>query len=209
MATYADDFNRADAGSLGTASGSWPWTEWSSNFTIVSNKARQESEFTCGAFTPELDSSDQYVEVTVTSVTTGQSSFVGPIVRAPATIGTGPTDTGAYYGLIVSAVAMNTFAIREKVVNSTTHNTLASVTQAITSGDVLRLEAQGSSLRGYLNGNLMVSYDSAILSDQKRAGLYNDAATGMTFDWDNFSAGDLSAPPQDGLKVPVRPIQVP
>jgi hypothetical protein len=186
---FSDTFNRADAGSLGTSSGGGTWTEWANGFTIVSNQAVQENESTCGAFTPELASSDQYAEATVANFTTGISSFIGPVVRAPATLGTSPSTTGQFYLITVSATGMNTFNIRVKNDLAGTTTTLVSTTQAISPGDVLRLEAQGNVLRAYRNGALVTSYTGATLTDQKRTGIYSDAGVGAVITWDNFSAG--------------------
>jgi hypothetical protein len=198
---FSDTFNRAD-GAIGTSSSGGIWSEWNNALTVVSNRAQQENANACGIFTPELSSSDQFAEATVVSFTAGISSFAGPVVRAPATIGTTSANTEALYLITVSNTTMDFFTIRRKESLSATVTVLASATQAIAPGDVLRLEAQGDALRAYRNGALVVSASGAVLTAQRRAGIFNDAGAGATLVWDDFSAGALSTP---SLLIPRRP----
>jgi hypothetical protein len=184
-----DTFNRTNAATLGTSSSGDAWTEWTSGYQIVSNRARPDAETAAAAFTPELTSSDQYAEATVGSFTAGISSFIGPIVRAPATIAAVNSSTGAFYFLTVSGTGMESWTLRRKDALVSSSTPLAVATRPIAAGDVLRVEAQGDVLRGYHNGTLVLSYTGAVLTDQKRTGLYIDEGTGAIVEWESFAAG--------------------
>lgn len=188
MATFTDDFDRADAGSLGAS-----WVEWTAGHIISGNKALPESNSACASFSAtDLDSDDHYAEYTLTG-NPPASPFFGPIVRA-ANIGTSATNTGAYYVLMVSGASANAVSIRRKAASSGTVTLIASGTQAVVAGDVLRLEAEGSTIRAKVNGVVICSVtDTVVPAGQRRVGLYSDMPNSGpgTLGYDNFSAADL------------------
>lgn len=188
MSTFTDDFNRADAGSLGAN-----WVEWTSGHIISGNKALPESNAACASFSAtDLDSDDHYAEYTLTG-NPPASPFFGPIVRA-ANIGTSATNTGAYYVLMVSGASANAVSIRRKAASSSTVTLIASGTQAVVGGDVLRLEAEGSTIRAKVNGVVVCSVtDTVVPAGQRRVGIYSDMPNSGpgTLGYDNFSAADL------------------
>jgi hypothetical protein len=194
VATYTDTFNRTDAGTLGTASGGWSWTEWNNNHTIVSNTAVPENDSACGSFTPEHDSGDHSATVTVTTLPQA-SSFIGPVVRAPATIGTNNANTGELIVGMVSGASIDTWTIRTKGNNSSTLTTQATggATSALAPGDVILVEASGTTVTVYQNGVQRVQWTSATLTTQKRAGIFCDMPGGASTypAWDSFTAQDL------------------
>lgn len=190
---FADDFNRPDSAALGTSSSGIAWgAEYSNTFVITSNAAVPENDSACAVFTPELSSGDQWAQATVSSVPQ-VSSFVGPIVRGPQTIGTNGTGTGAFLVATVSGASLSTYAIRAKAESSTTLTLGASAAgPTIAAGDVIRIEVIGTTCTLVHNGTTRVQWTAVtVAATQRRAGFYSDLApSAVTFGaYDNFSAG--------------------
>ena len=133
-ATPADNFNRTDTISLGGN-----WTNFEQTWNIVSNEA---TPMTVGQWhsvywTGTVLGNDHYSEVTVGFL--GASSGVGPMVRMK-------TDF-SYYWLYCDG----SFIYLQKAVAGGSATTLTTITQAVTGGDVIRLEVEGTTLRSYYN----------------------------------------------------------
>src|SRR4051794_11529083 len=74
MATYSDDFNRADSTSIGN------WTENGGDWSIVSNQLKPDSSVTSYVvYASPLDTADHYAEIVISVVTT---TSMGVFARA-------------------------------------------------------------------------------------------------------------------------------
>jgi concanavalin A-like lectin/glucanase superfamily protein len=140
-----DLFDRTDAISFG---GNWVALDRTMN--IVSNAASPLQLNWCSAYwTGTVLTDNQYSEVTVGSLSGG--SGVGPMVRMQANF--------TYYYLY----ADGSFIYLQKIVAGSASVTIATITQTVVAGDVIRLEVEGSSLRSYHNTVLKdTSIDTAI-----------------------------------------------
>lgn len=206
MTAVTDDFNRADAGTLGTSSSGHTWAEWNNSHVITSNGAAPENDGTCGSFTPELSTGDHFVEFTVATLPQA-NSFVGLVVRGPTTVGTSAATSGDLILCGVTGAGNNSWVIRTKANLSTTLTTQATggVTSALVAGDVIRVEASGATVTMYQNGVQRVQWTSATLTTQKRVGIYTDLPTNaVTYPrYDSFSATDLLVTGQLSGALPV------
>ena len=177
--TITDNFNRANAATLGTSSEGWSWADVVGTRGIVSNRcsgtvaglARAESD---------LSSGDQYGQITASSWIAGRG--VGPAARFSA------STTTAYFYLVQNQ-ATDTGRLF-KVVNGT--YSVLSARNATAPGLplVVRCEINGSTLTGYEAGIVTRGpiTDTAITGNV-RAGLYIDV--GVTAD--DWSAADVAA----------------
>jgi hypothetical protein len=154
MATRTDSFDRSDSTSLGG-----DWAEDSGDWAIVSNNVRNG---TTGSSYRKLrwvgaamDSSDYAVEAPCRSGS--DSHAVGPAARMAA------SSTVTYYGLVIFAgygaylVYINNGA--ETVLASSSGLTISSGTTY-----TLRLEVEGTAIRGYVDGTLRVSATHSALT---------------------------------------------
>lgn len=193
MQLVADDFTRANAGTLGAN-----WTKISTDVdpSIVSNTA---SSNTAGSNHSALyngwtGGNDQYAQATV--VTNGSSNDGGPICRAV-------TSAKTFYLAEINAtdlVALGssmTFTIYE--VSAGSFISISSTTLVISANDVIRCEAQGSTIRGFVNGVQKVTGTNSVITSGK-PGLDVWQGAAPTSTWDNWSAGDFSS----GGTAPVR-----
>jgi hypothetical protein len=194
VTTVTDDFNRSDAGTLGTSSSGHLWVDWNNSHTIVSNAAVPENDSTCGSLTPELDSGDHFAQVTVATLPQA-NSFVGLVVRGPATVGTSASTAGELVLCGVTGAGNNSWVIRTKANLSATLTTQATgANSTLNAGDVIRVEAAGTTVTVFQNGVQRVQWTSATLTTQKRVGIYTDLPTSaVTYPiYDTFSAADIT-----------------
>lgn len=150
MATRTDTFDRANSTSLGS-----DWAEDSGNWEIVSNNLVQGTTGNSyrklrwvGA---AMDSADYSVEVVARSASLG----IGPCARCAASTAV------TYYGYVIfggdAAYLVEITAGGEAILDTGS---------AITANTnyTLRLEVEGTAIRGYLNGVLDVSATDASLA---------------------------------------------
>lgn len=164
----ADDFNRANGG-LGSN-----WTALHAGLAIVSNacvatSASANNSSYYNAFTP---ANDHYVELAITVDGNG-----GPIARASS----GPN----FY---LWNVRSSGCSLQKCVSGSFT--TLGGVS-GVTIGSVARLEVEGTTLRGYYNGSLLMTVTDADLTSGF-GGVYNFDNVGA---FDDFVVNDLGGAP--------------
>jgi len=180
MATRTDSFDRANSTSLGS-----DWTEDYGDWAIVSNNVRCNT--TAGAYRKlrwvgtALDSANYSVEVIARSG--GSAVGVGPAVRLAA------SSTVTYYAYMV--FGGDTTWLVEITAGGENVLDLGSAVSANTNY-TLRLEVDGSTLRGYLNGVLDVeATDASLAAGGPGIAAYggNDANTYVT----TWTASDLSA----------------
>lgn len=186
MATIvSDDFNRADNASLGA---NWTTISGTVALRILTNQCSsvltggvQTGVFTGAGWT---GGQDHWAECKV--ITKAASSDGGPACRMSTTAQTfflcdiNTADTVA----LGSSMTIDVFRVLAGVFTS-----IAQATLVISSGDVLRCEAQGTTIRGLVNGV------------QKVSGTNADAMTGKPgLEWwdqvaicDDFAAGDFAS----------------
>lgn len=178
-----DSFDRAD-GALGAnwlAPGSWAAPTIASN-QVTSTAAEQAAVFTGAGWT---GGADHYVEVTMKA--SGGGSDCGPCARC-ATV----TFNTFYYFAIPSLGSSDTHQLHQVVSQSFTPiGTPFSGT--INVGDVVRIEAEGTTIRGKVNGVTVTSAtDSGIASGNPGIFMF-DGGTNPAMD--DFAAGDFTAAP--------------
>ena len=180
MATRTDTFDRANSSNLGA-----DWAEDSGDWSITSNNVANGTSGNTyrklrwvGA---AMDSANYSVEVVARSG--GSSNGIGPAVRLAA------SSAVTYYGYVIfggdAAYLVETTAGGETILDTGS---------AITASTdyTLRLEVDGSTIRGYLNGVLDVSAtDTSLASGPPGIMAYggNNANTYVT----TWTASDLAA----------------
>lgn len=181
MSTLAsDDFNRANTATLGAnwtpQNASNRFWQVSSNTAIPNSYANDTGEWYSGITWPN----DQWSQCTC-NVGSTASAGVGPAVRHNAAT--------TRYRLVASTAGSNNFELGKEVSGSFT--LIWDRTSAFTSGNTVRLEAQGTTLRAFNNGVQIGanSTDSSIASGP--AGIiYSSTDSGSSVD--NWSGGDFS-----------------
>jgi hypothetical protein len=180
MAVLAtDNFNRADSTDLGTT---WDVVPGTSNCQIVSNAVRASAtnvdcdESYNGVTWPD----DQYSQVTLAAVNSGGSA--GPGVRASTTAST-------FYTVEATT---NSIALWKAVNGSWTQ--IGSFSGTVSAGDIIRLEAQGTTLRVRQNGTQRISVtDSSISSGRAEIHIFLSSGTPLNaVILDDWEGGDFS-----------------
>ena len=148
MTSFSDDFNRADSTDLGAN-----WVEVSTtDWAIVSNRLSPGAAggtIVVRAATA-MASSDHYAQVTIAATT---SASQGVWYRVDSTLNSG-------YLWRNNGSSWNLF----KVVSGT-FTSIGSFAAAAVSGDVAKVQAVGSTIKGYVNGVERVSVtDTAVAS---------------------------------------------
>jgi hypothetical protein len=174
-----DDFNRANASGAGALGANW--TDVTDGFNIASNQAasRTAGNDNNDAYTGAgwTGGNDQYAEVTVIAA----SGQVGPTTR-------NDTVNENFYlasceGSLGSSITHNLISS-----NNGTFSTIASFTGTINANDVVRCEAQGTTIRFLVNGVQKASTTNSAWTTNK-PGIFA-FGTGSTVD--NFAAGDFA-----------------
>ncbi|MFI6639935.1 hypothetical protein [Streptomyces sp. NPDC050504] len=177
MTSFSDDFNRADSTALGAG-----WVEVSGNWSIVSDQLSPgtDSGTVILRASGAMDSSDHYAEIVIA---TPRVASMGVCCRGNAGFTTAYLlrhDGGTNLSLF--SVVDNTFDVRG-----------AHVT-AIAPGDVLRIQAVGSTIKGFLNGSEVISVVNSSVPSGTGVGLRSGTpSTGGEIRYDSFSAADVAA----------------
>jgi hypothetical protein len=181
-----DNFNRASLGS------NWQGLyTWDGNLTIQSstlvrgsgtaNPARWNGS---GTF-----SDNQYSSATIVTFGGVDTSnyYLGCICRASGDVDSSATNTRDFYEFIVQDVSARRIELA-KTVNGTRTILAFSATSSFANGDIISMEVEGTTLRGYRNGVLILSATDSDLTTGK-PGLIGSDGTTMD-DWDG---GDVTA----------------
>lgn len=185
--SYSDDFNRADED---LNAGTWRYNTATSDYEVSSNAVRRVtgSGFYQSEYDADLSSDDHWAEVEWVR----SPSNYGPCCRSQD-----PMNTGRDY---YHTQRFGTIYI-SKVIGGAQTN-LANDTAGSTSiGDVDRIQADGSTISGWINGTEDVSATDTTLSGQLRGG-FAIHVTGATLIFDNFEESDIAAG-GGGLSIPV------
>lgn len=188
MASATDDFNRADdATGLGA---NWTLMGAPAVFNVVDLQARVPINGDPGSayWNGFVPTDDQYAEVTIGQELDTLAGFgTGPMVR----MSTG-ADTG-YWACcnVAAAEEIGLYEVTAGVIGTplATYNAGA----APTAGDVIRIEAQGTTIRVLVNTVERISVTDATLTSG-RVGVRGEADVAYSFinDW---GGGDLAAGP--------------
>ena len=180
MATRTDTFDRANSSNLGA-----DWAEDSGDWTITSNNVLNGTTGNTyrklrwvGA---AMDSANYYVEVVARSGSSGTG--IGPAVRLAA------SSTVTYYGYVIFG-GDAAYLVEITAGGETILDTGSAITAS--TNYTLRLEVDGSTIRGYLNGVLDVeATDTSLASGGPGIMAYggNNANTYVT----TWTASDLAA----------------
>lgn len=179
--TLSDTFNRADAGTLGTASGGFSWTTVAATYGIASNHARATDFEGAARAESDLSSVDHYVEMTMGS--TPSLNYMGPAARFSNAAQTFYTGFGQFEAadLRISKVVAGA---------RTDLATSGGYTNAV--GDVMRITPNGSSLDLSINGVSQLSTTDTAITTGTRGGMWSYANGNC--DADAWNASDLSVP---------------
>lgn len=183
MATANDDFNRADAGTLGSN-----WTTQTNEVTcgVTSNKVARTNIFNFNGnwYNAVSFTGDHYSQ----AVCQVNNADAGIAVRCRC-----QPSAQSYYAGGADANQFGTFKYRIwKNVAGTLTSLAAHGSQETAAGDVVRLEVQGTSLKLFVNSvELLSTTDSALSGGAP--GLNADINPTGTAVWDDWVGSDLDA----------------
>lgn len=172
MATFADDFNRADSTNLGAG-----WVEVSGDWSIVSN---QLSPGAAGGTivlraAGAMASNDNSAQFTIAATT---SASQGVWCRGNTNITSGYLwrNNGTSWDLF--SVIGGSFVV------------LGTYTAAAAPGDLAKVQAVGSTINGYVNGVQRVSVTNTGVTTGTSVGIRADSAAPLRFD--DFTGADVA-----------------
>ena len=173
MASFTDDFNRADSTDLGAG-----WVQVSGFWAIASNQLSPGSDggtIILRAAGP-MDSSDHSAQVTIAATTAASH---GVWCRGNSGISNGYLwrNDGSSWDLF--SVVSGTF------------NVIGSYAAAAAPGDVAKLQVVGSTIKGFVNGVQRVSVTDTSVAAGTSVGLRSTSSAAIRFD--DFSAADVTA----------------
>lgn len=173
MASFSDDFSRADSSDLGTG-----WVEVTGDWSIISG---QLSPGAAGGTiilraTAEMASSDHYAQATI-AATTSVSQGVWCRGNSNITQGYLWRNNGTSWDLF-------------QVVGGS-FNVIGTYTAAAAPGDVAKVQAVGTTIQGFVNGVVRVSVTDTAVPTGTNVGIRSDSAGAMRFD--DFTAADVTA----------------
>lgn len=173
MATFSDTFNRANTSDLGAG-----WVEVSGDWSIVSN---QLSPGAAGGTiilraAGAMDSSDNYAQATIAATTAASH---GVWCRGNSNISSGYLwrNDGTSWDLF-SVIGGSFTAI-------------GSYTAAAAPGDVAKVQAVGSTIKGFVNGVERVSVTDTGVTTGTSVGIRSESSGAIRFD--DFAAADVTA----------------
>lgn len=173
MASFSDDFNRANSTDLGSS-----WVEVSGDWSIVSN---QLSPGAAGGTiilraATAMDSNDHYAQATIAATTAASQ---GVWCRGNSNISQGYLlrNNGSSWDLF--SVVGGSFTV------------IGTYTAAAAPGDVMKVQAVGTAIKGIINGVERISVTNSAVTTGTSVGIRSDSAGAIRYD--DFSAADVSA----------------
>lgn len=178
--TITESFNKADSDTLGP---DLTWTEVSGDWDVVSNAAElitTGSEKTARAES-DLSSDDHYGQVVYLNEASSNEATGGACARFAS---------AAETCYLHRAYRDNVFL--QKIVGGT-YTTLANAVETQAANDVLKVECDGSAIKGYLNAVEKLSVTDSSITGNTRCGIvgYSDGVAEPRLD--SFEAADLAA----------------
>ncbi|MFE7510181.1 hypothetical protein ACFU8I_02970 [Streptomyces sp. NPDC057540] len=173
MATFADDFNRPDSSSLGAG-----WVEVSGDWAIVSGQLSPGNDGGTIILRAAIamDSNDHSVQAAI-AATTAASHGVWCRGNSGFSSGYLWRNDGSEWTLFS--------------VVSSTFTAIGSYTAAAAPGDVVKLQAVGATIKGYVNGVERVSVTDTAVASGTSVGFRSTASGAIRFD--DFAAADVTA----------------
>jgi hypothetical protein len=185
--TIQDDFERGDDYSgLGIAAEGWSWSE-QTGFGVFGLTATYITGAAMGRAEIDLSSDDHFSQVDIVTMPS-----IGVIVRA--TTENVFSGTNSYYSYVAGTSPTNPTRLY-KTVNDSTVAIDGGATQGgspIDAGGILRLQCDGSTLTGYVNGQQSLQVTDTAISGNLRLGLRGIVSGSQV---DNFQAADLVPAP--------------
>jgi hypothetical protein len=170
VTSFSDDFNRPD-GSVGAN-----WVQVSGAWVIVSNRL---SPGTTGSTVvlraaTAMATSDNYSQVTIAATT---SASQGVWCRGDSTLTSGYAvrNNGTNWALF--SVVGGTFT------------SIGTYAAAAVAGDVVKIQAVGSTITAYINGVSRISVTNTAVTTGTNVGIRSDVNSGLSYD--NYAAGDV------------------
>lgn len=178
-----DDFERGDDFSwLGISAEGWAWSE-QTGFGVFGRTATFITGAAMGRAEIDLSSDDHFSQVDIVTMPS-----IGVIVRA--TTENVFSGTNSYYSYIAGTSPTNPTRLY-KTVNDSAVAIDGGATQGgspIDAGGILRLQCDGSTLTGYVNGQQSLQVTDTAISGNLRLGLWGIVSGSQV---DNFLAADL------------------
>jgi hypothetical protein len=173
VTSFADDFNRANSTDLGAG-----WVEVSGDWSIVSN---QLSPGAAGGTiilraAGAMAGNDNFAQVTIAATTAASQ---GVWCRGNSNISQG-------YLLRNNGTSWDLFSV---VGGSFT--VIGTYTAAAAPGDVAKVQAVGTTIKGIVNGVERISVTNSAVTTGTSVGIRSDSAGALKYD--DFSAGDVTA----------------
>jgi hypothetical protein len=173
MATFTDDFNRSDSSNLGAN-----WVEVSGDWSIISN---QLSSGNAGGTiilraAGAMATNDNFAQVTI-AATAAVSHGVWCRGNSNITQGYLWRNDGTSWDLF--SVVGGSFTV------------IGTYAAAAVAGDVAKIQAVGSTIKGYVNGIQRVSVTNTAVTTGTSVGIRAESTSSIRFD--DFSAGDVTA----------------
>ncbi|MEV6105717.1 hypothetical protein AB0M28_13515 [Streptomyces sp. NPDC051940] len=170
MATFSDDFNRADSSNLGAG-----WVEVSGDWSIASNRLHPGTATgtVIARAATAMDTSDHSAQATIAVAAVASQ---GVWCRGDASLTTG-------YLWRNDGSTWNLFAV------SGGFTSIGSFAGGAVSGDVMKVQAVGSTIKGFVNGVERVSVTNTTVTSGTSCGLRSD--TPGTLRYDDFTAADF------------------
>lgn len=198
MALITDNFTRADsATSLGSSSEGWSWAVNSGTGGIKINLgSNKSSTATLLRARAEIDlgSSDNWAQAVYAHGAANAANQFGVCVRFDSA-----SDTCYQFSMREDGLNTRIF----KVVAGTQTALTTATTTALAVGDVIRLEAIGTTINAYRNGTLIATVTDSTITTGKRAGVYAVQSSGLVdnVQFDNFQANDFLGQADTGAGV--------
>lgn len=173
MTALSDDFNRANSTDLGSG-----WVEVSGDWSITSNQLSPGAAggtIILRAATP-MASNDHYAQVTIAATTAASQ---GVWCRGNTNISNGYLwrNDGTSWNLF--AVVGGGFTI------------IGTYTAPAAPGDIAKVQAVGTTIKGYVNGIERVSVTDTSVATGTNVGIRSESASALRYD--NFAAADITS----------------
>ncbi len=188
MTAISDNFNAADA-NLNVAGTQLTWSMLSSTWTVATNgvgKTAAVDTFNFARAEHDLASSNTYAQVV--ALTNNATAAFGPACRMNS------SNDDCYFFYHYSGAIF----VYKRV--SSVDTQIATVANTLATNDVLKIEANGSTIKTYVNGVEKTSTTDTSISAGVRVGLFQYASLAPTMD--DFAASDLVA--AVGSRAPAR-----
>lgn len=200
MATFSDDFNRANSTDLGT-----DWVEWGEGAAIYGSGIAIATDFG-GAACNKVTTADHYAEITIRDVAGG--GYFTLFVRGNQA--TAPNGTGGSCYKVFGNYNGGEMYISKRVSGTRTQLS-TTYTTTPNSGDVWRLSVVGSTITWTINGTTVREVTDTDITSGTWTGFGCAGWSPNTVRFDDWACVDLGAEavPPPSRPVVVSPRQVP